>query len=197
MHQVVRRAALRHAVQVVAVLLPAGLHLFGRLGAHLRAADQQAHVGAQADRVERRVVLDQRGDGDAVAARNGIEGFAGQDGVRVERLAQLAFGHALRGRLDERDLQPLVGAQPLGRRRVVLHDHALAHVVGPGERVERFAREHGVDVEFLAADDDHRLRLFDRRSGRRQCQCQCQCAREESFHGRRIRICSSRGSGVR
>ena len=162
-HDVVGIALFGDAVQRRAVGFPLGLPLCFTPLAALLAANQNPLVGAQMGGVEVGVVLEDGLDGDGVAARDGVERLALADVVHVEGLLQLALrGFGLRGLGHERYLEPRVGLQPLGNRGVVLDNHLLPHSVFTGERVERLARLHGVDVVLRAVDIDDCRRFLGR-----------------------------------
>lgn len=151
-----------HAVQILAVALPLGLHGARRLRAALLAADEDALAGPQPNGVERRIVLDEGPERDGIAARNGIERLALGHGVGVERLAQFALRRRARRLRREGYLELRARLQPSGRGGIETQDHPFAHAVGPRQSVERFALPDGVDIVFRAVDHHDRLRLSGR-----------------------------------
>ena len=183
-HDVVGRALVRHTVERTPVLLP----LFDAprlvLRADLLSADQDAFARPQVRGVDARIVPDDGLHGNLVLPRNGVERLALRDEVEIERLAEFALRLAvlLRGDLRHDGNADVHGAlQPLGQRRIVLHDDLLAHAVEFRQPVERLARLHGVDVILRPVDIDDRPGLF---AGRQGAEAPCgeqQCG-AKSFH---------------
>ena len=186
-----------HAVQILAVALPLGLHGARRLRAALLAADEDALAGPQPNGVERRIVLDEGPERDGIAARNGIERLALGHGVGVERLAQFALRRRARRLRREGYLELRARLQPSGRGGIETQDHPFAHAVGPRQSVERFALPDGVDIVFRAVDHHDRLRLSGRERRSRAPQEHHE-DQTESLHRRDLTFggCSFRGSAV-
>ena len=138
------------------------------LRADLLSADQDAFARPQVRGVDARIVPDDGLHGNLVLPRNGVERLALRDEVEIERLAEFALRLAvlLRGDLRHDGNADVRGAlQPLGQRRIVLHDDLLAHAVEFRQPVERLARLHGVDVILRPVDIDDRPGLFAGRQG--------------------------------
>ena len=159
----VRRARFGHAVERIAVGLPLLLRAGLVLRSDLLPADQDALAQPQVDRVECRIVLDDRLDRDFVPPRNGVERLALLHRMEVEGPAQLAVGQLFGDARHEGNLEDGRGLQSVGRRGVVLQDDLFAHVVALRQRIERLTRLHGVDIVFRPVDVDDRRGLLRRR----------------------------------
>ena len=134
--------------------------------ADLLLADQQRSADRQVTGIEPLVVLQNRFDRDLVAPRDGVECLARSDRMFDEGLFAPLLLLRRQGALpvlllDERNPKCLVDLQPVGGRRVVFKQGALADIVAAGDGEERVALADGVDVELLAVDVDHGLRTLD------------------------------------
>ncbi len=108
------------------------------------------------------VVLAKSRHRDVVVARDGVKGFARLDLVRQKLAFAFAFGARVGFHLlGNGNFDRLVDPQSVGDIGVMLLYHLLVHLVSLGYRVEGFARFDGVDIIFLAVDeDDHGSLLY-------------------------------------
>ncbi len=149
-------------VEIVGVFGHLVLSLLLRRGAYLGLADPQRVADGQALRIDRGVVLAKSRHRDVVVARDGVKGFARLDLVRQKLAFAFAFGARVGFHLlGNGNFDRLVDPQSVGDIGVMLLYHLLVHLVSLGYRVEGFARFDGVDIIFLAVDeDDHGSLLY-------------------------------------